>query len=102
MRGWRFIPRQGDAIFIPAGCPHQVCNLRSSIKVAEDFVSPEHVGRCLQLTEQFRRLPREHLRCEDALGVKDILLHAAAHSLATIGARRTTPQHAPSAQQPRR
>ena len=26
----------------------QVLNIRSSIKVAEDFVSPEHVGRCLQ------------------------------------------------------
>ena len=22
--GWRFVQRQGDAVFIPAGCPHQV------------------------------------------------------------------------------
>ena len=31
--GWRFVQRQGDAVFIPAGCPHQVLNIRSSIKV---------------------------------------------------------------------
>ena len=24
VRGWRFIQRHGDAVFIPAGCPHQV------------------------------------------------------------------------------
>ena len=35
-------------------------NIRSSIKVAEDFVSPEHIGRCLELTEQFRALPPTH------------------------------------------
>ena len=82
--GWHFVQRQGDAVFIPAGCAHQVYNIRSSIKVAEDFVSPEHVGRCIELTEQFRRLPREHQRADDRLGVKDILLHAASHNLATL------------------
>ena len=40
----------------------QVLNIRSSIKVAEDFVSPEHIGRSLELTEQFRALPRGHRR----------------------------------------
>ena len=24
VRGWRFVQRHGDAVFIPAGCPHQV------------------------------------------------------------------------------
>ena len=24
VRGWRFVQRQGEAVFIPAGCPHQV------------------------------------------------------------------------------
>jgi uncharacterized RmlC-like cupin family protein len=27
VRGWRFVQRHGDAIFIPAGCPHQVRSL---------------------------------------------------------------------------
>lgn len=38
--------RAGDAIFIPAGCAHQVRNVRSSIKVAVDFLSPENVNVC--------------------------------------------------------
>jgi hypothetical protein len=32
----------------------QVRNLRSAIKVALDFVSPEAVGECQQLREEFR------------------------------------------------
>ncbi len=32
---------EGDAVFIPAGAAHQVQNLFSCIKVAEDFVSPD-------------------------------------------------------------
>ena len=61
VRGYRFVQRQGEAVFIPAGCPHQVFNLRSSIKVAEDFVSPEHIRHCLRLTEQARRRPARRL-----------------------------------------
>ena len=76
---------EGDAVFIPAGCPHQVLNIRSSIKVAEDFVSPEHFDRCLELTEQFRALPRGHRRQEDGLGAKDIMLHAVSHALSVRG-----------------
>lgn len=30
----------GQAVFIPAGCAHQVCNLANCIKIALDFVSP--------------------------------------------------------------
>lgn len=85
MRGYRFVQRQGEAVFIPAGCPHQVYNLRSSIKVAEDFVSPENIGRCLTLTEQFRALPPTHTRKQDNLGIKDIMLHAVSHALSVIG-----------------
>ena len=60
-------------------------NIRSSIKVAEDFVSPEHVNRCLALTEQFRQLPPNHRRNADGLGVKDIMLHAMSHALSVLG-----------------
>ena len=83
--GYRFLQCEGDAVFIPAGCPHQVYNLRSSIKVAEDFVSPEHIERCLTITQQFRALPMTHRRKQDALGAKDILLHSVAHSLSVLG-----------------
>ena len=87
VRGWRFVQRRGDAVFIPAGCPHQVFNLRSSIKVAEDFVSPEHARRCVEVTEQLRSLPQGHARAGDTLGIGDILLHAVSHSLSALGAR---------------
>ena len=83
--GWRFVQRLGDAVFIPCGCPHQVLNLRSCIKVAMDFVSPEHIARCLAHTEQFRLLPRGHGRRQDTLSTKSVLLHTVAHALRTAG-----------------
>jgi len=85
VRGWRFVQREGEAVFIPAGCPHQVLNLRSCIKIAQDFVSPEHLGRILSLTDDFRALPHGHRRREDLLGVKAIIAHAAASALSHLG-----------------
>ncbi|KAH6822285.1 hypothetical protein C2S53_010683 [Perilla frutescens var. hirtella] len=73
---WTFVQRLGDAIFIPAGCPHQVRNLKSCTKVALDFVSPENIQSCFQLTEEFRLLPLNHRAKEDKLEVKKMLLHA--------------------------
>ena len=58
IRGFRFYQGVGDAVFIPAGCPHQVRNMRSCVKVAEDFVSPERLTHCLNTTEDFRNLSR--------------------------------------------
>ncbi|CAJ1932431.1 unnamed protein product [Sphenostylis stenocarpa] len=73
---WTFIQKLGDAVFIPAGCPHQVRNLKSCIKVAMDFVSPENVGECFRLTEEFRTLPINHKSIEDKLEVKKIAVFA--------------------------
>ncbi|KAK6137718.1 hypothetical protein DH2020_028553 [Rehmannia glutinosa] len=47
----------------------------SCIKVALDFVSPENVGLCFQLTEEFRVLPKNHRAKEDKLEVKKMVLH---------------------------
>ncbi|XP_066390206.1 lysine-specific demethylase JMJ26-like isoform X6 [Miscanthus floridulus] len=66
---WTFVQRLGDAVFIPAGCPHQVRNLKSCTKIALDFVSPENIQQCLSLTEDFRRLPVGHRAKEDKLEV---------------------------------
>jgi lysine-specific demethylase 3 len=71
VKAWRIYQNPGDAVFIPAGCAHQVgilfigsitntnglakvCNLADCIKVAVDFVSPENLARCAQLTKEFR------------------------------------------------
>ncbi|KAH9610780.1 hypothetical protein KSS87_013716 [Heliosperma pusillum] len=64
---WTFEQKLGEAVFIPAGCPHQVRNLKSCTKVAVDFVSPENIKECLRLTEEFRRLPKFHKAREDKL-----------------------------------
>ncbi|XP_025802753.1 lysine-specific demethylase JMJ25-like isoform X4 [Panicum hallii] len=64
---WTFVQRLGEAVFIPAGCPHQVRNLKSCTKIALDFVSPENIQHCLSLTEDFRRLPKKHTAKEDKL-----------------------------------
>lgn len=73
---WTFVQKLGDAIFIPAGCPHQVRNLKSCIKVALDFVSPENLHECIRLTEEFRTLPQNHRAKEDKLEVKKMSICA--------------------------
>ncbi|KAL2636164.1 hypothetical protein R1flu_007643 [Riccia fluitans] len=77
VEAWTFEQDYGEAVFIPAGCPHQVRNLKSCIKVALDFVSPENVQECIALTEEFRLLPKDHRAKEDKLEVKKMVLHAA-------------------------
>ncbi|XP_075644553.1 lysine-specific demethylase JMJ29-like [Castanea sativa] len=76
---WTFVQNLGDAVFIPAGCPHQVRNLKSCIKVALDFVSPENVGECIRLTDEFRTLPQNHRAKEDKLEVKKMTIYAMRH-----------------------
>ncbi|OVA18833.1 zinc finger protein [Macleaya cordata] len=71
---WSFVQELGEAVFIPAGCPHQVRNLKSCIKVAIDFVSPENVQECIRLTEDFRLLPEDHRANEDKLEVSHLIL----------------------------
>ncbi|XP_024989571.1 lysine-specific demethylase JMJ25-like isoform X2 [Cynara cardunculus var. scolymus] len=74
---WTFEQYLGEAVFIPAGCPHQVRNRQSCIKVALDFVSPDNVEECIRLTEEFRLLPKTHRSKEDKLEVKKMGLYAA-------------------------
>ncbi|OMO93052.1 hypothetical protein COLO4_17144 [Corchorus olitorius] len=73
---WTFIQKVGEAVFIPAGCPHQVRNIKSCIKVAVDFVSPENTGECIDLTDEFRLLPHGHRSKEDKLEIWKMILHA--------------------------
>ncbi|BDA43691.1 probable lysine-specific demethylase 3B at C-terminar half [Coccomyxa sp. Obi] len=56
VESWHFEQHADEAVFIPAGCPHQVRNLKSCIKVAIDFVSPESAAQCLELTHERRVL----------------------------------------------
>jgi lysine-specific demethylase 3 len=64
-----FVQMEGDAVFIPAGAAHQVQNLFSCIKVAEDFVSPEGCRNSAVVTQELRSLTRRHQNHEDKLQV---------------------------------
>ncbi|KAF8790844.1 probable JmjC domain-containing histone demethylation protein 2C isoform X2 [Argiope bruennichi] len=74
----------GDAILIPAGSPHQVINLHSCVKVAEDFVSPESVGHSFFLTQEIRNLSDSVINIEDRLQIKNIIYHAVKDALALL------------------
>lgn len=89
VQGWSIIQFLGDAVFIPAGAPHQVHNLYSCIKAAEDFVSPEHVKHCFRLTQEFRHLSTTHTNHEDKLQVKNIIYHAVKDAVGTLKVHET-------------
>lgn len=77
IKPWRIYQKPGQAVFIPAGCAHQVCNLADCIKVASDFVSIENVGRCWTVTDEFRQQTKgPDLWREDVLQLKTQLLWA--------------------------
>jgi len=82
--GYAIVQCLGDSVFIPAGAPHQVLNLNSCIKAAEDFVSPEHVSHCFRLTQEFRYLSETHTNHEDKLQVKNIMYHSVKDAVSVL------------------
>ncbi|KAJ7567578.1 hypothetical protein O6H91_02G153700 [Diphasiastrum complanatum] len=81
---WTFEQNLGEAVFIPAGCPYQVRNLKSCTKVALDFVSPESLQESLRVTEECRLLPINHHANEDKLQVRNMIVHAASQAVTEI------------------
>ena len=73
---WRIYQREGDAVFVPARCPHQVRNLRPCVKVAVDFVSPENMQYCVELSADLRKLRTKHKHKEDDLQARGLAMHA--------------------------
>uniref|UniRef100_A0A182JNM9 [histone H3]-dimethyl-L-lysine(9) demethylase n=1 Tax=Anopheles christyi TaxID=43041 RepID=A0A182JNM9_9DIPT len=84
VEGYAIVQCSGDAIFIPAGAPHQVRNLHNCVKVAEDFVSPENISHCLKLTNEFRHLSGTHSNHEDKLQIKNIIYHTVKDAVSCI------------------
>ncbi|XP_055952912.1 lysine-specific demethylase 3A-like [Argiope bruennichi] len=84
VEGYAIAQCLGDAVFIPAGAPHQVRNLHSCVKVAEDFVSPENIAHCFKLTQEFRNLSDTHTNHEDKLQIKNIIYHVIKDSLSHL------------------
>lgn len=82
--GYAIVQCLGDAVFIPAGAPHQVRNLHNCVKVAEDFVSPENVTHCFSLTQEFRDLSDTHTNHEDKLQIKNIIYHTIKSAVSSL------------------
>lgn len=76
VKSFRIYQRPGEAVFIPAGCAHQVLNLADCIKVACDFVSPENIERCEKLTEEFRDQNQSMVWKEDVLQLRTMMWYA--------------------------
>ncbi|XP_054160063.1 lysine-specific demethylase 3A-like [Oppia nitens] len=84
VRGMAIAQCLGDGILVPAGAPHQVQNIHSCIKVAGEFVSPENVGHCVSLTQEFRKLSKRHNNHEDKLQIKNIIYHTIKDCLSVL------------------
>lgn len=97
IRPYMLLQGLGDAVVIPAGCAHQVVNLRSSIKIATDFVSCENIRHTVSLSEERRLLSPTHHRYIDVLNVNAILFDTACACLLTLrdvrDRRRGAPVH---------
>ncbi|EIW54906.1 uncharacterized protein TRAVEDRAFT_130980, partial [Trametes versicolor FP-101664 SS1] len=63
--------RLGDAVFIPAGCAHQVSNTAACIKIACDFLCSEGVARSAQVSAELRQEGHD-----DILQLETMLWHA--------------------------
>lgn len=89
IRGYAIAQYVGDAIFIPAGAPHQVRNLCNCIKAASDYVSSENMDQCIKLTAEFRKLSTLHLNRADKLQIKNVVYHAAKNACSIINSDAT-------------
>lgn len=76
VKSFRFYQQAGEAVFIPAGCAHQVSNLSDCIKIAVDFVSPENIDRCERLTREFREQNHALAWKEDVLQLRSMMWFA--------------------------
>ncbi|MCP9266457.1 Lysine-specific demethylase 3B [Dirofilaria immitis] len=74
-----FVQNEGDVVFIPSGAAHQVQNINSCIKIAEDFVAPEGIDYTVTVTDELR-----FLRAKDDLVQVDKLLHLACAAAAAV------------------
>ncbi|KAM3285253.1 lysine-specific demethylase JMJ25 [Capsicum chacoense] len=81
---WTFEQHLGEAIIIPAGCPYQVKQLKSCINIVLDFISPENVAECVQITDEIRLLPEHHKARGKVLEVKKMALCGINNAIAEI------------------
>ncbi|XP_040827206.1 lysine-specific demethylase hairless isoform X1 [Ochotona curzoniae] len=57
---WTLLQAPGEAVLVPAGAPHQVQGLVSTVSVTQHFLSPETCTLSAQLCHQGPSLPADH------------------------------------------
>ncbi|XP_077008827.1 lysine-specific demethylase hairless isoform X2 [Tamandua tetradactyla] len=57
---WTLLQAPGEAVLVPAGAPHQVQGLVSTVSVTQRFLSPETSALSAQLCHQGPSLPSDH------------------------------------------
>ncbi|XP_039723968.1 lysine-specific demethylase hairless isoform X2 [Pteropus medius] len=57
---WTLLQAPGEAVLVPAGAPHQVQGLVSTVSVTQHFLSPETSALSTQLCHQGPSLPSDH------------------------------------------
>ncbi|XP_055000565.1 lysine-specific demethylase hairless isoform X2 [Sorex araneus] len=61
---WTLLQAPGEAVLVPAGAPHQIQGLVSTVSVTQHFLSPETAGLSAQLCHRGHSLPADsHLLC---------------------------------------
>ncbi|KAI0057527.1 hypothetical protein BV25DRAFT_1778221, partial [Artomyces pyxidatus] len=76
VRPYTIHQRPWQAVFIPAGCAHQVSNQTDSIKIACDFLSVENLAASCHLANELRRQRLVRGFGEDVLQVPTCLWYA--------------------------
>lgn len=71
---WTFNQCLGEAVFIPAGCPYQIRNIKSCVNIAVGFVSPESASECIKLIDEIRVLPNTHKAKQHKLEVEKMTI----------------------------
>ncbi|KAL7102955.1 hypothetical protein ACP275_08G150700 [Erythranthe tilingii] len=81
---WTFEQCTGEAIFIPAGCPYQIRNVKSCVNVVLDFISPENATQCVQLNDEICLLPTRHKAKGKVMEVEKMALHGISAAIEDI------------------
>ena len=84
---WSFEQNEHDAVLVPAACPRQVRHLKSCVRVAMHFASPETLPAAMAASDEIRALPRgTRGRAEEGHTHVALLhaVHAAVHKLRSL------------------
>merc|ERR1711981_823583 len=81
---WEIEQYKGEAVMVPAGCPCQVRNLKSCMKIAMNFVSPESSAVIMDYTRSLAKLPKDHPHKQDRLQGRLIVLSAGHSSVTSL------------------